>query len=150
MINILNELGLTFQQAKILYSLQYELINNDIEHEKNTKTAKGKIEWHSKWKSSIEEYIKSIAPNKEINVKASLPNSDTLYSMNEIGIKIEEEKKNLTNFKTPLYLILLETTLFVPYYNLDKGNKVNLKMNDEEAAVLKRKFAELLGIPMSM
>lgn len=104
----ISELGLTSEQTRILFSMQYLLIENDIQGHERKKTEKKK--WLQEWTESINNYLRGIDKQtyKPITIARSRLISEILDIINTV---------NMSN-KTPIYLILLELTLFTPYYPL--------------------------------
>ena len=120
----MDKLGLSLEQTEILYNLEYYKTLNDIETTNIPITGasvKGlKTTWLQEWSKFISDGFESFTqvPGAEMH----------WYSMNELYQRISENNPN-----EPWYrLILLEATLFEPYYPLGmekdkKGNDVPCK-----------------------
>ena len=127
MSEVISELGLTTEQTRLLFSYQYILTLNDVNIEENEKKKNLKKQWLQKWKESSENFIKEkLKSNDKFKNKLT-----TVFP--GIGKEIYEMSKTL-EINTPLYLILMETTFFTPYYQLNqeantayKGLKINKK-----------------------
>lgn len=131
--------SLTLEQTKVMYSLEYHLVLDDIDNESNPKKKSLKREWLLNWRNSIESLHKNQNPNsfclitffpdlkKEIDKLNSEPGSSF-------------DKKN----------ILLEISLFNPYQKLgiNNDNKFkDLKIADREKTTKKlENFASKLGL----
>ncbi len=50
----MDEFGLTLEQTKIMFTLQYQLVLSDINAENDAEKQSLKREWLSKWKDSTE------------------------------------------------------------------------------------------------
>ncbi|GKW47358.1 hypothetical protein [Planococcus sp. NCCP-2050] len=159
-------LGLTLEQTRLLYSLQYRLVSSDIVLESTSSIRQKKGEWLLQWKETMEESLKSFAA-REFDGKTP---SDNFVGSEAIGegssyrplsilqdsqgiIKlIRKLKLESQNLNTQFYLILLETTLFVPYTPLDledKNKYKKLKMNEKVVRDELIKIAAMLEIDPS-
>jgi hypothetical protein len=58
----MDNFSLTLEQTKVMYSLEYHLVLDDIDNESNPKKKSLKKEWLSKWKNSIESLYKNQSP----------------------------------------------------------------------------------------
>lgn len=141
----MKEFGLTPEQTRIMFSYQYHLVQADIDNESNKEKNALKREWLRKWKASTELFLNS-------QVKASSPPKSSLDIITDFDLLINLVKSSLITPGNQLtrYLILLEVTLFQPYYPLgdsrDEAFK-NLKITDEERLTRKlRSFALTLDI----
>lgn len=130
-----SELGLTKEQARLMFSYQYQLIMDDISHS-STKESE-KADWSKQWIQSVDAYLSEL---KGTGPSRILTDGGKLHSEAErIGNSL------MLNNRTPLYLILLELTLFHPYYPLsekEKNGKLGYKRNNE----LLRSFARQLSV----
>ncbi len=132
---VMSELGLTREQTRILFSMQFQLIEHDIENHESKK--KEKIIWLYAWAESINNYLKGI---DEKNFKP--------LTIDQGSLKVERAdivKSCDMNNKTPLYLILLELTLFTPYYPLT-GEKMAAKLKYHRDKDFLQGMAKGLGI----
>lgn len=141
----MEEFGLTLEQTRIMFSLQYQLVLSDINVEKDYGKKSLKREWLSKWQDSTEIFLKNQSEKK---ARTDFPYQlITQWSLlKEEAEKIRQELDN----KLTLCLILLEVTLFTPYHPLgiNQDNKFkHLKIHDEER-LKSRLFliASLLGL----
>ena len=116
----ITELGLTQEQTRILFSYQYHLTLEDIMNETDVQKKNQKTKWMDRWKESCEIFLKNQTSEKiSSNYKLLADYSSLKYEVT----KISKDMK----VKTPLYLILMETTFFSPYYPLRGGKIKTLK-----------------------
>ena len=134
-------LGLTIEQARLLNSFQYLLVEQDILKEKHPPYQALKKEWLQEWRKAIELFLNS---DSEENTHSLITNKkDLLFEIKEIS-------KDTKNLKTPLYLILLEATLFEPYFPLNPDEMKRYKRlkvfsnKEQEKALID--YAKLLSI----
>ena len=130
---IMSELGLTKEQTRILFSMQYQLVQHDIEIEQSKKQEKNK--WLQEWSDSINNYLKELGkeeykPITYVNARLG----------NEITSLVNE--MNLSN-RTPMYLILLELSLFTPYYPLTEEKMATKLKYRRDKEYLQKKAIEL-------
>jgi hypothetical protein len=132
-IDLTKEFGLTEEQSRLMFSFQYLLAFSDAECENNEEKKKLKKEWLKKWSESIDDFLKT---DKLITAKTINDNS----IKNLIASAYEANSK----YKVPFYLILLELSLFTPYYSLSKNDKFkslkyrrNIQFLEEIAAILR-------------
>lgn len=140
-MDILEKFGLNDDQALLLFSLQRYLVKADIVVEKNKKVKERKQEWLEKWEQGIEDLLSK--SGEKVNLIKS--ERDLLDKCDEI---VNENK----NYKIPLYLILLELTLFVPYYKIDDYKRQifdRISFNEEISSYNLLRFAEFLDIDKS-
>jgi hypothetical protein len=104
--NVLHELGLTNDQTKVLFSMQYLLTRADIYGEKSGEKKVEKRNWLKQWSASCEVFLKKQTKDYHL-----------LTTLKSLNSGIEKISKDLAN-RTPLYLILMETTFFKPYFKL--------------------------------
>lgn len=132
--DLLSNFGLTVEQTQILFSLQHQLVREDVNFTKvqngllinMQKRASVKKEWLDAWKLAIEKYLTALA--KDGKSWRILPSSELAEA-----IKKEDEKSNNTVWK---YLILLECCIFNAYYPLG-GTKEELKESVKRYSDLK-------------
>ncbi|BAY34581.1 hypothetical protein NIES2107_64860 [Nostoc carneum NIES-2107] len=146
----MKEFGLTLEQTRIMFSYQYHLVLADIDNESSFETKALKRKWLSMWKDSTELFLKSQV-SQDTSIKSDLQLLTDFQVLKDIIKEIKDEAGN----KLTLYLILLETTLFKPYYSLgnssDDDKFKNLKVSNEELLVNKLKFfASTLNIDSSV
>lgn len=109
--------GLTVEQTKILYNLEYHKTKNDIEYTKTPletdKIKAVKRDWLEEWKEYISIGFPSFLQIKDAEIQ--------WYSEEELIKKIEANNPHGTWFR----LVLLEAILFEPYYpmSLEKNRK---------------------------
>ncbi|MDJ1168473.1 hypothetical protein PMG71_03420 [Roseofilum sp. BLCC_M154] len=128
----MQEFGLTPSQTQLMYSLQYNLVLTDINVEGNTSKKRLKSSWLEQWQDSIGEV-------------------QLITDFEELKLRIQEESQATEN-QLSLYLILLESTLFTPYYPIFDNSKdrdlqlkcikVNRKVTEEKL----RTFAQLFNL----
>ena len=129
MENITSIFGLDADQTLLLYSLEYMITLDDVEESLKRDQKKGSIkrEWLISWTNGINNLLHSMGVQK--NVLTNKEEMSFLY--NRI-----KGKYNQNAWK---YMILLECTLFIPYFTLSseketikkykglKPSKINLK-----------------------
>ncbi|WP_293296639.1 MULTISPECIES: hypothetical protein [unclassified Microcoleus] len=141
----MKELGLTLEKTRIMFSYQYHLVQDDIDQESDYSKKSLKQEWLRKWENSATLFLNSqITPDTPHNSSLKLiTNFEGLQ--NSVKSSLIAAGNQLTR-----YLILLEVTLFQPYYPLgdsrDRSFK-DLKINNEERLAGKlRYFATKLDL----
>jgi gas vesicle protein len=141
----MKEFGLTPEQTRIMFSYQYHLVQADIDNESNSEKKFLKREWLRKWKASTELFLNS-------QITASSPPGSSFDIITDFELLKNLVKSSLIAPGNQLTrcLILLEVTLFQPYYplgdNRDEAFK-DLKIADEEKLTNKlRFFARTLDI----
>ncbi|MEP0791657.1 hypothetical protein [Funiculus sociatus] len=125
----MKEFGLTLEETRIMFSYQYHLVLADLEYETNLDKKSLKRGWLSKWKDSTELFLKSqIDKDTVTNISFHLLTDFDLFK------KSVKELTVLKTNKLTLYLVLLELTLFEPYYSLGDNDEVfkDLRIYDEE------------------
>ncbi|MDZ5782394.1 hypothetical protein [Marinococcus luteus] len=119
-MNLMEKFGLNSEQTLLMFSIQRYLIVNDIEDEKNSNTATKKKKWLTLWEQGIHDLLSK--SNRET----------TLFKDKELLTKkCLEISKEAGQMRTPLYLIMLELSLFAPYFSLVEKTSDNKKSNDE-------------------
>lgn len=114
MKNFISEFGLTFEQTCLLFSLERQIIVDDIVSSKaNDKfeMAQKKHIWLMKWDTNINNFLNNLGEGQDISLDIAKLDSKKL---------LEEilDKETSGSIKAWRYLILLECTLFTPYYPL--------------------------------
>ena len=107
--------GLSIEQTCLLYSLQRFITSNDIDTSPAIKEKdEARVFWKRAWRDA---WDKAISDNLKSTLRAPEAYSHPLYSLAEC-----EDLKNKVKCQTKndlwKYLILLECTLYVPYYML--------------------------------
>ena len=103
-MEVIHQFGLNEKQTVLLFSMQRYIVTKDIEMEEKTTAKKRKQDWLNLWEQGINDVLKKLKePTDFIEEK-----------------DLFEESKNVVadcnNYKMPLYLILLELSLFEPYF----------------------------------
>jgi tetratricopeptide (TPR) repeat protein len=141
----MKEFGLTLEQTRVMFSYQYHLVLSDIENETNNDKRFFKKKWLNKWKESTELFLKSQV-EKELNATQDFHLITEFQTLKELVKDYQSEAGN----KLTVYLMLLEVTLYSPYYPLGDSSDEqfkDLKICDEEKLTNKLKFfARTLGI----
>lgn len=138
--NFINQFGLTTKQAVILYSMEYIVTKNDIESTKDVEVKKKKELWLQEWKKGIEWHIITLPDGAAERIFTDLSNGFMSY--------VDLERKKLQVY-TPMYLILLETVLFRPYYPLsaeDAKKWKGLELNEKNSRQTYKTIAIWLNI----
>lgn len=149
-MDVFSTFGLNFKQTCLLFSLERQIIVNDItysEMQNKVEEANSKKAWLYNWESKINDYLSSLNNGQSLTLGVDAIDPKSLF------IKEKESSKNLT-WK---YLILLECVLFNPYYPLemieDKGVWEALKEKFKNQALDKdnkiyslNKISEILEI----
>lgn len=132
--DLFSKFGLTVEQTQILFSLQHQLVKEDVNFTKAQngllidmqKRASVKKEWLDAWDLAIEKYLTALANDGR--------NWRVLHSNDLVeAIKKEDAKSNNTIWK---YLILLECCIFNAYYPLG-GTEEELKESGKRYSGLK-------------
>lgn len=157
MRSFISEFGLTFKQTCLLFALERQIVKSDIVSDRidnKWADAEKKQLWLDRWDTHINNFLSSL---NEKNVE--------LIDISTIDIKrlyeniISEDHSN--NSKIWKYLILLECTLFTPYYSfaesknsderfIDKIKKIfdGLSLNKNTQKTSLRGTATLLNIDL--
>ncbi len=156
MKDFISEFGLTFKQTCLLFSLERQIVVDDIVSSK----ANDKLEdvakkqaWLNTWDVSINNFLNNLG--EEHNILVDITKIDSKKLLEQI---LNEETSE--TIKAWRYLILLECTLFTPYYPLKKLNDTDqenfidkfkklfdgLSLNNESQKLSLIKIAELLNI----
>ena len=110
MSNILDMFGLNREQLEILYSIEKNLTERDIQN--NPKTAATRKKWLEQWLHTLDDSLYNASEMRVFN-------EPSLYdAINRIA--------RTSNNKTWFYLVMLEATLFQAYFPLDE-DKDNAK-----------------------
>ncbi|QJX81284.1 hypothetical protein [Priestia megaterium] len=137
-MDILEQFGLNKDQAVLLFSMQRSLVQADIEIEKNKSLKQKKVEWLLIWENGIEDLL-SQSSNRVTLIREELA----------VLEKCKDVVNNCENVKTPLYLILLELSLFVPYFPMEGFKRKlyeRILMNEKIANYNLRRFSKFLDI----
>lgn len=125
----MQEFGLTLEQTRIMFSLQYHLVLWDIEYETDREKKDLKRLWLTTWKESTQAFLKSqVDKDSEFNANCQLIATWDLLK------KEIESLKEQSNNRLTLFMILVEVILFTPYYALrinDNNKFKSLKISDE-------------------
>lgn len=108
--DILSMFGLNADQMVLMFSLEKLLIENDINHSKSNVDIK--TTWLKEWEESLLVYLDKSTSSKYTD----------LLNKSEIQESINHLLTNSIN-NTWYYLIMLELTLFKPYYSLSNDAK---------------------------
>lgn len=116
MKDFISEFGLTFKQTCLLFCLERRIVVNDIvssKADKKQEEALKKQMWLNAWEMNINNFLNHLGENQNVLVDI------TKLEPKKLLEKILNEKTS-GNSKTWRYLILLECTLFTPYYPLEQ------------------------------
>ena len=156
MKDFISEFGLTFKQTCLLFSLERKIIVDDILSSKandKLEEAAKKQAWLNTWDVSINNFLNNLG--EENNILVDITKIDSKKLLEQI---LNEETSE--TIKAWRYLILLECTLFTPYYPLERLNDTDqenfidkfkklfdgLSLNNESQKLSLIKIAELLNI----
>ncbi len=156
MKDFISEFGLTFKQTCLLFCLERQIVMDDIASSKaNGKLddAAKKQEWLNAWDVSINNFLNNLG--EEHNILVDITKFDSKKLLEQI---LNEETSGTV--KAWRYLVLLECTLFTPYYPLEKPKDTDkenfiekfkklfdgLSLNDESQKLSLIKIAELLNV----
>ena len=128
--------GLTAEETCLLFSLQYQIVYKDTISTQDTNLNQKKKAWLDKWHESIKIY------SKEQGIANVITDSRNLTNLVK---KIQSSCSTKISF----YLILLECTLFTPYFALDGQKKEDINIDKEKLKKEKENIALLLGIDKS-
>lgn len=127
MKSFISEFGLTLKQTCLLFSLERQIVLDDIMNSKVKKKleeANQKQLWLDKWDTHLNEFLNHLGENQNVLIDITKVDPYKLYE--EI-----ENKRDLSEIKTWRYLILLECTLFTPYYSLGSNEDENESTTDK-------------------
>lgn len=135
MKDFISEFGLTFKQTCLLFSLERQIVVNDIvssKADKKQKEALKKQMWLNAWEMNINNFLNHLGENQNVLVDI------TKLEPKKLLEKILNEKTS-GNSKAWRYLILLECTLFTPYYPLEQQESYDDNFVDK----IKKAFGSL-------
>lgn len=143
MNNVVSEFGLNSEQLQLLFSLQNYICLEDFSYETSQDLKKQKRAWWKEWRKASNDFLHSFNhddPNSQRSI---------LKSYKELKPLIEKVRSSIPNNSTPFYLILLECTLFIPYFPLGKeGKPLKIKYRVNENKETLYEIAELLKIDL--
>lgn len=138
--DVLEQFGLDIQQTRLLFSMQRHIVEQDIGIEKNEKYKEKKVQWLHIWEKGILQVLNNT--DNKTNLDFIKGEEELRKTSNHI-INMNE------NFNISQYLILLELSLFVPYFPIGEFQikfyeRVNL--DTKYADFLLEKFADMLEV----
>ena len=155
MKDFISEFGLTFKQTCLLFSLERRIVVNDIISSKadnKQEEALKKQMWLNAWDININNFLNHLGEKQNILVDITKLEPEKLLD------KILNEE-TFGYSKAWRYLILLECTLFIPYYPLEQQEPDNnyffdkikkafggLSLNENSQKTSLTIIAELLNI----
>lgn len=121
MKDFISEFGLTFDQTLLLFSLERQIVKMDIVHSQangKQEDAARKQQWLNSWDRHINDFLNHLNKKED-----ELPTSLDIAKLDSKALfeKIRQEEASSTKIKAWRYLILLECTLFTPYYSFDSS-----------------------------
>lgn len=152
MNGILSTFGLTYSQTRILFSLQCYMSFYDAGREEalmdKLNPFKGKHEMKLKWCSEYHSALKNFLAEETKMEGSPAPTLYVTHTSICNAINIESANSENDLWK---YLVLLECTLFQPYFPLSENEEENkafkgLEMTDESREEMLKKFASWLKI----
>ncbi|GLI84671.1 hypothetical protein ANABIO32_23820 [Rossellomorea marisflavi] len=135
---VVEQFGLDEEQTLLLFSLQRSLIAADIAAEDRSAISQKKKQWLGIWEKGVNDILENFECPVTLIKDRNLLEEHCRIVVNKC-----------TNLKTPLYLILLELSLFNPYYPLgDLSWKFYEKVNysNKKVEPYLKKVSTLLGI----
>lgn len=121
--SILEMFGLTYQQSRLMFSLQKMITEYDIQQTNGEKQKVVKEKWIASWEKGITDYLDSVDGSKK---------DGSLIPASEINDVFKAELGKSNN-RTWYYILVLEVIEFVPYTPLG---------NEDDKQFGKCKFAE--------
>ena len=141
--NNIDIFGLSYDETRLLFSCQYKLIQDDIKKETNSNRKKEKSLWLNAWLNKMNIFLANTSKKDNVHYIDEKVAVD-LASLVVLSKKVRDD---LTGKNTALYLILLESVLFTPYYKLEKHEKDSkLKINATTQNNSLHEIASLLQI----
>lgn len=136
--SILEMFGLTFEQSRLLFSIEKMIAEYDADYLKSDKASDYKRKWISAWEKGVTDYLTAI--DKTRNAQ--------LMNIGEISQSVNKEMESSPN-RTWYYIIVLECLAFTPYTNLgteddDKKYK-KCKYNDKKSFKMLKDFFDEQG-----
>ena len=129
-VSDLKALSLTYDQMRVLDSLEKLILEDDIKLTKNEKERKLKTEWMVKWSATMTDSLSLVS---SVASEFFLPEIETIryITENEAG--------------SWLYLLAMEAMLFSPYYSIfnDEGKDKELKKIKLKSKYLTDRFVVL-------
>lgn len=128
MENVTSMFGLDAEQTLLLYSLEYRIIQDDVTAtlQKNREKGNRKKEWLNRWTVAMNNSLQSMGIDRKIiptNDSDTFSNNQAVSTLKSL-IESIAQKHGQNAWR---YMILLECTLFVPYYPLSKEDEKNVK-----------------------
>lgn len=165
MKDFISEFGLTFKQTCLLFSLERQIVLDDIMNSRvNNKQedASKKQQWLYLWEVHINNFLNHLENVSERTVDITKIDTKKLLEEIEMDAHLTALNSATSGIKAWRYLILLECTLFTPYYsfdtlNIEKSNFVDkiksifsgLSLDENCQKISLGKIAELLTIKSS-
>ena len=141
MDNIVSTFGLTAEQTWLLMSLQKLIVEDQVNYAKSQgeKKSSDKAKWYAEWDNKTGEYLHDVTTRF-----SSL--SDSVPMLRDAVLNSEKENKN----NAWKYMILLECTLFEPFYPLGTSKEdvkfvKPLKCNKKVKKDTLNRISDILG-----
>ncbi len=129
--SVITSLGLTARQTALLYNMQLAKTTDDISKEPDEKKRKLKKHWKNRWQFAMKNVYQSMCSE----------NIEWIDGLDcELAKAIKNELQESAN-KTWLYLAIMETEFFIPYYPLDIRTEKG--KNGKKKQVPSKEFASL-------
>lgn len=135
----ITQFTLSYDQLKLTLSLKYQLVLKDITLEKDEKKKVVKKDWLHLWKSKLELFLQ----NTYEEAYKTPCNGEQLLIVEEnlLKTKFKDLSKELGDLKVPLYLMLLDLSLYSPYYEIWDGDD----FTSDGSPTLVEKFSKRVG-----
>lgn len=141
MDNIVSTFGLTAEQTWLLMSLQKLIVKDQVNYAKSQgeKKSSDKAKWYAEWDKITGEYLQDVT-------KSFSSLCDSVPMLHDAVLNSEKENKN----NAWKYMILLECTLFEPFYPLGTSKEdvkfvKPLKCNKNLKQDSLKKICDILG-----
>lgn len=141
MDNIVSTFGLTAEQTWILMSLQKMIVKDQVNYAKSQdeKYSSDKAKWYADWDNRTGEYLRDVT-------KRFSSLCDCVPMLRDAVLNSEKENKN----NAWKYMILLECTLFEPFYPLGASKEdikfvKPLKSNKKVRQDTLQRISDILG-----
>ncbi|MDJ1183428.1 hypothetical protein [Roseofilum casamattae] len=108
---VVQAFGLTLSQTQLMYSFEYHLVLTDLQMESNTEKKRLKLTWLEEWQDSINR----ILDDRKDGDRLTDIDSRIVTNFEELKLKVRRQIQE-TEHRFSFNLILLESTLFAPYY----------------------------------
>lgn len=139
--------ALTFEQRRMLCACQYFITNTDILEEKDPDKKQRKRQWLTEWEKLVVGSLKDELTRQKSGNNPKIECKLPISWQGEFEDNIHKLRSAL-EIRLPLYLIAMDTVLFMPYYPIDSNGQnkeyKGLKISSHDK--IKEKLEYILGL----